>query len=325
MPKPVAHSPFQDGFAAVWHEPALLAVELAWRWCFGLSAWILVIVSAALFLDGLKISPRDEFLLGTLQPQLLQGAVRHIFRGTLTRFVLEQTVLLLGLMLLWSLAASAGRAATLRRLVAMFSHDEEPEVMRWEFEPILVLSLLRVMWSVIALSAMLISLVAGVIMVNRQRFLLAMSLVAFGTGLAWVLGVMLNWYFGLAPLFCIRNRVGAADALAQSSDFSSRQASRLFGVGVGFLTLRVVWAGTMFFAVLAPLQLAHHIAHGWIGLIMAIIALLYFAGADLLYLARLGAYVSLAEDDSHPAETPEQTIQLAPLPSPDVAPIVEPA
>ena len=320
-----AHSPFQDGFAALWHEPALLAAELTWRWCFGLSAWILAIVSAALFLDSIKISPRDELLLGTLQPQLLQGAVRHIFRGTLTRFVLEQAILLLGLMLLWALAATAGRAATLRRLVAMFSIDEEPEVMRWEFEPIFVLNLLRVMWSVIALSAMLISLVAGVIMANNKHVFLAGCFLAFGIGLAWVFGVMLNWYFGLAPLFCIRNRVGAPDALAQSVNFSSRQIGRLFGLGIGFLALRVVWAGTMFFAVLAPLQLIHHIARGWIGLIMAIVALIYFAGADLLYLARLGAYVSLAEDDSHPAETPEQTIPAEPLSPPDIAPVVEPA
>jgi len=325
MPQRPAHSPFQDGFAALWHDPALLATELTWRWCFGLSAWILAIVSAALFLGSIKISPRDELLLGTLQPQLLQGAMRHILRGTLTRFVLEHAVLLSGLMLLWALAATAGRAATLRRLVAMFSADEEPEVMRWEFEPVFVLNLLRVMWSVIALSAMLISLVAGIIMANRQRAFMAMFFLTFGIGLAWVFGVMLNWYFGLAPLFCIRNCAEAAEALAQSVDFSSRQAGRLLGLGIGFLALRLVWAGTMFFAVLAPLQLMHHIARGWIALIMAMVALIYFAGADLLYLARLGAYVSLAEDDSHPAETPEPTIPAEPSPPPNVAPVAEPA
>src|SRR5271165_6537637 len=320
-------SPFRDGFAALWHEPALLAAELTWRWCFGLSAWILAVASAARFLDSIKVSPRDEWLLGTLQPQLLQGAVRHIFHGTLTRFVLEQAVLLLSLMLLWALAATAGRAATLHRLVAMFSDDTEaePEVMSWEFEPIFLLNLLRVMWSVIALSAMLISLVAGVIVANRQRAFMAMFFLTFGIGLAWVFGVMLNWYFGLAPLFCIRNCAEAAEALAQSVDFSSRQAGRLLGLGIGFLALRLVWAGTMFFAVLAPLQLMHHIARGWIALIMAMVALIYFAGADLLYLARLGAYVSLAEDDSHPAETPEPTIPAEPSPPPNVAPVAEPA
>ena len=39
---------------------------------------------------------------------------------------------------------------------------------------------------------------------------------------------------------------------------------------------------------------------------MAVVMLVYFAGADLLYLARLGAYVALAEDDSHPVAPPEE-------------------
>src|SRR5579863_7003636 len=108
-------SPFRDGFAALWHEPALLAAELAWRWCFGLSAWILGIVSIRLFLDGLTVRPVDQFLLRSMQPILLIEALQHIFRGSLSRFLLVQTVLLLGLILLWALAATAGRTATLHR------------------------------------------------------------------------------------------------------------------------------------------------------------------------------------------------------------------
>ncbi len=125
-------SPFRDGFAALRHEPALFAAELTWRWCFGLSAWGVGIVSIALFLDSVTVAPADGFLLRTLQPQLEENALRHIFRGSLSRFVLEQTILLLGVMVLWSLAATAGRAATLRRLVAMFSPDDEPQSMEWQ-------------------------------------------------------------------------------------------------------------------------------------------------------------------------------------------------
>jgi hypothetical protein len=324
MSQTLAHSPFQDGFAALWHEPALLAAELTWRWCFGLSAWILAIISAALFLDSIKISPRDEVLLGTLQPQLLEGAARHILRGSLARFALEQTVLLLGLMLLWAWAATAGRAATLRRMVTMFGADDEPEVLCWEFKPIFVLNLLRAMWSVIALAAMLISLVAGAVMANDHRAFRAALFVAFGAGLAWAFGALLNWFFGLAPLFCIRNRVGAAEALAQAADFSSRHSGQLFGLGIAFLALRVVWAGTMFLAVLAPLRLTqHHIARGWVGLMMLIVALIYLAGADLLYLARLGAYVALAEDDAHTDAEPEEMPPADyPLPSPEGSPLI---
>src|ERR1039457_4820261 len=160
MSQPSSHSsPFQDGFAAVWHEPALLAAELTWRWCFGFSAYALAISSDAWFLDSLKISPADEFLLGTFQPQLLSGAFQHIFRGSLTRFVLEQSVLLLCVTLLWCFAATVGRAATLRRLVAMFSVDDEPSQMTWQFVPIFVLHLLRAAWSLIAVSVAIACLV----------------------------------------------------------------------------------------------------------------------------------------------------------------------
>src|SRR5208282_2261753 len=192
--------------------------------------------------------------------QLLLGAVRHIFRGSVSRFVLEQTALLLGLTLLWAFAATAGRAATLHRLVAMFSADEEPQSMSWEFEPIFMLNLLRAMWTLIALMAVLISLVVGTIMANNQRAAKAAFLLAFGVGLAVAFGVVLNWFFGLAPIFCVRNGVRAPEALAQSVDLSSRQAGRLFGLGLAFGMLRLVWAGTMCLAVLAPLRLAHHVA-----------------------------------------------------------------
>lgn len=318
-----AHSPFQDGFAALWHEPALLAAELTWRWCFGLAAWSLAIISGALWLDSLQVSPSDELLLNTLQPRLLQGAVQHIFRGSLTRFLWGQTVLILGLIVLWAVAATAGRAATVRRLVAMFSYEELPYP-TWEFHPIFALSLLRAMWTLIAFAALMISLVAGSIMVNSQRAAAAAFLLAFGTGLSLTFGAMLNWFFGLAPVFCTRNGATAPEALAQSIDFFSRQASRLLGLGFLFAMLRLVWAGTMVFAVFAPLRLVNHVARGWIALIMALVALVYFAGADLLYLARLGAYVALAEDDSHTTETPQAVRPAEPIPLTDGLPVVEP-
>jgi hypothetical protein len=295
-------SAFQDSFAALWHEPVLIAAELAWRWCFGLAAWVVVIIGAGLFLDSVKISRRDEFLLGTLQPQLLQEAVRHIFRGSLTRFVLEQAALVLGLVLLWCLAAAAGRAATLRRLVAMFSADEEPDTPTWEFIPIFTLQLLRAVWSMAALSVMIFCLVFGTMMAADERALRAGLWLSFGIGLAWAFGVVLNWFFGVAPLFCVRDGAGAMDAVAESVDFVAGNAGRLLGLGVGFLALRLVWAAMMFFAVLAPLRWAGHLAPGWVILMMAVVALIYFAGADLLCLARLAAYASLAEEDSHPAE-----------------------
>ncbi len=312
-------SPFQDGFAALWHEPALLAVELTWRWCFGFSAWTLIIISGAMFLDSLKVSPTDEFLLDTFQPQLLSGAVHHILRGSLTRFVLEQSVLLVGMILLWSFAATVGRAATLRRLVAMFSTADEPSEMTWQFAPIFVLHLLRVAWSLIALLVVIACLIIGGVMAENDRAGLASLFLVFGIALPCWFGVGLNWLVGIAPLFCIRDGATAMDALAQSVEFVSRRGGRLLLLGLGFLPLRLMWLGTMLLAILSPLSLARHFAPGWVLLIMAAIALIYFAGADLLHLARLGAYASLAEDDAHPVPAPEAATPPDLDPAPEAA------
>jgi hypothetical protein len=154
----------------------------------------------------------------------------------------------------------------------------------------------------------------------------------------------LNWFFGIAPLFCIRNGAPAMDALAQSVDFVARRGGRLFLLGLGFLPLRLIWLGTMGLAMFAPLSLARYLAPGWVLLMMAAIALLYFAGADLLNLARLAAYASLAEDDdARPVPEPEagppsepvpaletgNSSDSVPAPEPDqpteIAPMVDPA
>jgi len=320
-PTPNAPSPFRDGFAALRHEPALLAAELTWRWCFGLSAWGLGIVSIALFLDGLRVAPVDAFLLRTLQPRLLDNALRHIFRGSLSRFVLAQTVLLLGVIVLWSLAATAGRAATLHRLVAMFSTEEEPQLMEWEFAPIFLLQLLRVMWTMIAVAVGFGLFVYGVVMAQDAHPIRAALALSAGFGMPF-LAIVLNWFFGIAPLFCIRNSADAMEALEQAVDFGARHAGRLFLLAVGFVTLRLVWAGTMWLAFLSPLSWISQIGGRWTMLLMIVVALTYFAGADLLYLARLGGYVSLAEDDSHPTPITEPAMPLPSNQPPEILPLV---
>ncbi len=295
-----SHSPFRDGFAALAHEPVLLPAELAWRWCFGFSAVGLGILSIALFLDSIKLSRGDEFLIRTWQPGLLSSALRHSFRGSLSRFVLEQAVLILGVMVLWALAATAGRAATLRRLVDMFSTDDDARPLNWNFGPIFVLQLLRVMWLLIAVAVAVGSLLYGMTMAQNQHAVRAALALSFGLGLAILFGIVLNWYFGVAPLFCVRSGADAMEALEQATGFSSRHPGRLCLLGSGFLALRIMWAAMMGLALFSPFNLAAQIGARGILCVMVIVTLFYFAGADLLNLARLGAYASLAEDDARP-------------------------
>jgi hypothetical protein len=298
-------TPFRDGFAAVRHEPLLLVAELAWRWCFGLCAILLGVFSFALFLNRLQVSKTDQFLMSTLQPKLLATAISHIVRGSLPYFLLEQSLLVLGLTLLWSLASAAGRAGVLRRLVSMFSIDEDPDMehTQWHFGSIFLLHLLRAMWVQVAAAAGIAMFVYGSVMSGEKPLAAALAL-SFGVGLAGMAGFWLNWYFGVAPLFCVRSGVGAQEALEQTVAFSARRGGRIFAMGAGYGLLRLMWLGMMATAVVWPLKLAGTIDHRWIALLMGAGTLVYFSGADLLHLARWGSYVSLAEEDAHPAPAP---------------------
>jgi hypothetical protein len=296
-------SPFQEGFAALREEPLLLAAELTWRWCFGLAAWLLMLAAAVLFLDSLKVTDLDRFLLSTMQPMLEWSALNHILRGALLRAIWIKFIVLAGLSLLWSFAAAVGRAASLRNLVALFGGEDRDEVAGWQFWPMLQLHLARALWTWIAIGCFVGSIMLGTAM-QPQHAARASFFYVFGIALSSVFGVILNWFFGLAPLFCIRNQASASDAIWLTLEFCERRAGQLFGLSLGFLALRLVWAGSMFFVVLAPMGLHKHIAIGWTSLLMFVLCLIYFAGADALYLARLGAYAALAEIDAQPEPEP---------------------
>jgi hypothetical protein len=294
-------SPFQEGFAVLREEPLLFAAELAWRWCFALAAWLLALTAGALFLDSLKVSELDQFLLSTLQPALEWSALNHILHGALLRAVWIKFIVLAGLTLLWAFAAAAGRAASLRNLVASCGGEDRDGHAAWQFMPMFQLHLARAMWTWTAIGCLVASFLLGTAMLQQQHPARAAFFYVFGIALSLVSGVVLNWFFGLAPLFCIRNQTCASDAIWLTLDFCERQAGRLFGLSLGFLALRLVWAGSMFFLVLAPTSLGKHLAVGWVILLMFGLSLIYFAGADALYLARLGAYTALAEIDAQPA------------------------
>jgi hypothetical protein len=302
-------SPFQEGFAALRDEPLLLLAELTWRWCFGLAAWLLSLGAAAVFLDSLKVSALDRFLLATMKPALEWSALNHILHGAMLRYVWTKFIVVTGLTLLWCFAAALGRAGSLHNLIALLGGDDRAEESGWQFRPMFQLHLLRAIWSWAAIGCFVGSIFLGTEMLQQRHPARAAFFYVFGIALSLLFGVALNWFFGLAPLICIREHASAPDAVALTLDFCARQGGRLFRLSLGFLALRLVWAGSMFFLVLAPTDLSKHLALGWILLMMSLLFLIYLAGADALYLARLGAYAALAEIDARPAPVVEPEAQ----------------
>src|SRR5713226_274609 len=116
-------SPTIEGFRAAFRRPSLTFAEIAWRWTVGAVAWTLFLFSFIEYLNTLPVSRGDKTLLGTRQPVLIGRAISHIFRGSLNRAVFAVLLVAVGLALLWVIAASMGRAATVRALLDYFRKD----------------------------------------------------------------------------------------------------------------------------------------------------------------------------------------------------------
>src|ERR1700684_3780791 len=116
-------SPTTEGFRAAFRRPLLTLAEIMWRWMVGATAATLVVVGFFEYLDTLPVTNGELLFLRTRHPYLVGEAIAHILRGSLNRAAMASLLAALMLSILWIVAASAGRIATVRGLLDYFRRD----------------------------------------------------------------------------------------------------------------------------------------------------------------------------------------------------------
>src|ERR1022692_1772580 len=123
-------SPTLEGLRAGFRRPSLTLAEIAWRWTVGAVGWALFLFWSIEYLGSQPVTDGDAALLRTKHPLLVGRAIAHILRGSLNRAVLAALLAALALAFLWIVAASLGRAATVRAVLRYFRAD-----IRSDFSP----------------------------------------------------------------------------------------------------------------------------------------------------------------------------------------------
>jgi len=297
-------SPTSEGFRAALRRPSLTFAEIAWRWTAGAVAWALSLFWAIEYLDTLRVSNADAALLSTRQPLLAGKAIAHILRGSLNRAVLAVSFVVIALSLLWIVAASIGRAATVRALFDYFrSGVARPVSTRYdatrplELRSLIGLNFLRVALVLASFLAFVGSaILAGFASPDRNpqpglAFVLFMPLAGLVSTLCWAL----NWLLSMASIFAVRDGEDVLSALSAAVTFSRERAGPVFAVSTwtGLAHLAAFSVATT--AISLPLAFLH-IAPTRLIIATVILGMLaYFAVVDWLYMARLAGYISIAE------------------------------
>jgi hypothetical protein len=322
-------SPTAEGFRAAFRRPSLTLGEIMWRWMVGATATAVFLFGFSEYLDTLPVTNGELLFLRTRHPYLVAEAIAHIFRGSLSRAAMAAIVAAMMLGMLWIIAASIERLATVRALVDYFRSGTASEVSTTrhaEFQfrnswPALVrLNFLRI---AVALAAILGFLGAAILAGFASpdagpRPWLAFLLFLPLAGLICLAWSSLNWLLSLASMFAVRDGEDAAGAILAAVSFCRERARAISAVST--------WTGLAHLAVFVGAATALSMPLGFAGVLpwrlivlgMILVTLVYFALADWLYMARLAGYVCIAE-------RPEALLVPPPAPMPlpwTVSPLV---
>lgn len=283
-PVVAAQSSIRRGFESIFRQPALPLAEIAWRWCFAVSACLLAVVVVLEYLNVVPVSWHEQLLLQSGEPLLALAGVAHALRGSGIRFAAGGIVAGTALAALWMLSAALGRLVTLSALL--------PEA-RGRFRSLLGLSFLRAGLFLAALLSAVGTLIlassAGPAGDAAPGVVLAAILIAC----IWLLWSQLNWLLSLASIFVVRDRQDTFGAVAAAVDLVRSAVGDLVLTSLPFVLLHYLALAAAAAAGVLVFDLMTRVSPEAAWALVAIV-LGYFAYADFLYITRLAAYLALA-------------------------------
>jgi hypothetical protein len=305
-------SPTLEGFQTIFRLPLIGLAEISWRWSFGLAAAAGLLFALREYLATLPVTAGEILLLRTRQPTLILQALARIFHGSVPRAAAAIVLLVLALSVAWIVVASVGRAATLRSLLE-YARDpdrgrsfdspdlnfvrEKPIAPTWSLASIFVLNSLRGATMLAGGVALIGAVLIGQATSSPDDPSPGSAVLIF-----WILAVaigavclMLNWYLSLAAIFVVRDSESAFGALVKATDLCRARAGSMTAAGIWFGIAHTVVFLVACSAAALPLGFAEILPAGMVFGGLLLVALLYFAAVDYLYVGRQAAYVFMIE------------------------------
>jgi len=286
-------SPAITGLRLIFRRPAIVLAEISWRWSFAAAAWFLAVAFALEYLDSLPVNAVSRFLLGTGQPILIARALKRIFEGSALRFTETGVLLAFAIIVTWIVLASLGRAATVDSIAKELGVECSSK--RSIFPSLASIHFLRVATTLAAVfgivgSALIASSVwasSHISVADAGRIL---SLLWFVVCVLWV---VMNWLLSTAAIFAVLDGKGALPALASLMSLLISKTGALISVSALFGAAHLAAFAAASAAGVVACGLTAAIPRAIVTALMIFIICAYCAVADLLYIGRIAAYVSI--------------------------------
>ncbi|HEU4415512.1 MAG TPA: hypothetical protein VFT65_12070 [Candidatus Angelobacter sp.] len=286
-------NPIGQGFAAVRRDPAIFLVEILWRWSFAIIALFVLFGTGLMLLGPLNMGDSFSFAWRTHDTQRLSLLLLSAVLRLGAKLIIAAVALPVIIALVWSVFSAAGRRITVARL--------DPGSPPLRFGGMLAVQCMRALLTWLAGLLLIGAVIIGIRIATSGSkpdlfpFYMVIGPSVVVIALIWL---VVNWYLSMAGLFG-RSGQGFRGAFRQARETVARQRSDFAGTGFVFLLLRLV----LLLMVLAICGLTSSMAgtapETYFAMVMAFL-LVYCALADVLYMARMAAYVALAAAHTEP-------------------------
>jgi hypothetical protein len=267
-----------------WHRPGLLALELMWRWGFGIPALALLAYEGARVLARVPLSQTGIQNFSLLDPftaaQLVRGTIAQLLPPVLAIALWLAPLLAIA----WAAASGLGRSLLLKRLDPAMHFDPWTMILLQLLRIVAYAAVLLGWWFALRWAAN--STLGGdePNMVAYCAWLICLSL---GTFTLWAL---VSWIFSIAPMIAMLRGRGVFGSLGGSLHLGPLTGKLVeVNLVLSIVKLALVVLAMVFSAI--PLPFTTSMTGTPLYLWWAAVTVLYMAASDFFQVARLAVFV----------------------------------
>ncbi len=287
---------FVHVMAAVWRRPSLIALEVLWRWVFGLGAlWLLATQGWHVWLAATQGSANaavvnlDHFTI--MDPIAASERLAEVFAQLLPPALDVARWLVPLLLAAWVMISAIGRTEVLRRMDPALAARRAT---------LMALGTVRVLFlaATFALWLWMLRWCGGVAVTGpaargeEPKLVAYFALVIVGTLLIFVAWAMVSWVLSIAPLLAVLRGLGAWESLRAATELG-RLRGKLIEINLvmGIVKIALVVLAMVFSA--TPLPFQAFTTQGFLWVWWAVVTVLYLVASDFFHVVRLAACLAL--------------------------------
>jgi hypothetical protein len=291
---------FVHTLTACWKRPSLTALEVLWRWAYGIPALLV------LRYEALKILRETPVDFGALRNMTVLDPMGSAATMAKAMMVLLPPVLRLAMWLaplmvvVWVLVSSVGRTVVMRRVDGR---------LHTRLGTLIVLQAVRVMallgsfmvWFWCMEWAAEVTVTGRLAQGDEPNLVGYFSLVIVGTLALFLLWAVVSWALSVAPLLAMLRELGVGGSLAAAFRLGALKSKLVeINLVMGIVKIALIVLAMVFSA--SPLPFESVATPEFLFFWWLLMTILYFVASDFFHVARQVAYLQLwraYEGDEH--------------------------